>query len=134
MEKIPEVEPGHYVPIFEAKSDVTAYLAKSGLPYTVRFAFLTSLHVSTAKLVQQSMTRHVQQSAWLDMSTRSLPAYHRCSAPWADVMLTFHSIRQAGACRPICSRDSSCRVAVALSRSFRCLNDLVQLPALMSRR
>lgn len=34
-EKIPELEPGHYVPHFEVKGDITTYLEESGLPHTV---------------------------------------------------------------------------------------------------
>lgn len=34
-ELLPELSPGHYVPHFEAKADVTTYLEKSGLPHTV---------------------------------------------------------------------------------------------------
>ncbi len=46
------MEPGHYVPHFEAKGEVSAYLAKSGQPYTVRF----TSHATTSMSAMQGLS------------------------------------------------------------------------------
>ena len=73
-ETIPEVEPGHYVPHFEAKADVSAYLAKSGQPYTVRFTFHDTVISQQCRGCPEEHDKTCHKIC-------SLHAYSQCSAP-----------------------------------------------------